>query len=226
MSATGSFLNLSMLQTAHSIFILGTLLGCSVVCLALIVERWLYFRKIRVNPEQALLRIRNSLVEGRVEEALSILGDVEGNPVLSVIQAGIKNSRLAKDQAAELMRACLLRQRARLERNLGVLGTLGNTAPFIGLLGTVLGIIQAFHDLAGPQAQSNGASVVAAGIAEALVATAAGLLVAIPAVIFYNYFLRQVRHLAAEMEVTILEMSALLSLRTSAAGDGGSHASK
>src|SRR3989338_1793027 len=121
---------------------------------------------------------------GRIDEALSILGKVNGNPVLTVIEAGVKNSQLPKEQVGEMMRAASLKQRAMMERNLVVLGTLGNTAPFIGLLGTVMGIIQAFHDLAGPQAAANGASVVAVGIAEALVATAAGLFVAIPAVVF------------------------------------------
>lgn len=211
------------LHTTHSIVILSILVGCSVACLAFVVERWLYFKRINANPEEALLKIRNSLMGGRIDEALSILGKVNGNPVLTVIEAGVKNSQLPKEQVGEMMRAASLKQRAMMERNLVVLGTLGNTAPFIGLLGTVMGIIQAFHDLAGPQAAANGASVVAVGIAEALVATAAGLFVAIPAVVFYNYFLKRVKLVLTDTEVAIVEMMVLLSLRGSEA-TGKTHA--
>jgi biopolymer transport protein ExbB len=83
-------------------------------------------------------------------------------------------------------------------RNLAFLGTLGNNAPFIGLFGTVLGIIKAFHDLAGNQA--GGVAVVMAGISEALVATAVGLLVAIPAVVGFNTFNRRVRKAIANVD--------------------------
>lgn len=78
-----------------------------------------------------------------------------------------------------------------LEKRLGILATFGNNAPFIGLFGTVLGIIQAFHDLG--RASEFGVRVVMAGISEALVATALGLFVAIPSVIAYNYFVRRVK---------------------------------
>ncbi|MBI4057518.1 MAG: MotA/TolQ/ExbB proton channel family protein [Elusimicrobia bacterium] len=209
----------SAFNTLHSVTILVILLLCSLVCVAFIVERLMYFRRVQVNPEKVLLKIRNSLVSGKTDEALGMLGETDGNPILSVIQAGVKNSQLPREQVGEVMRACQMRQRALMERNLGVLGTLGNTAPFIGLLGTVLGIIQAFRDLAGPQAQANGASVVATGIAEALIATAAGLVVAIPAVIFYNYFTKKVKLLLMEMEVVAMEVLVLLSMKK-----GGSHA--
>jgi biopolymer transport protein ExbB len=86
----------------------------------------------------------------------------------------------------------------KLERNLAFLGTLGNNAPFIGLFGTVLGIIRAFHELSGNQA--GGVAVVMAGISDALVATAVGLLVAIPAVVGFNYFNRRVRQSLANVD--------------------------
>ena len=88
------------------------------------------------------------------------------------------------------MSIALSEQRLLLERNLGFLGTMGNTAPLIGLLGTVWGIMRAFHDMA--STGSAGPSVVAAGVAEALFTTAAGLLVAVPAVLLFNHFTRRV----------------------------------
>ncbi|HAT73357.1 MAG TPA: hypothetical protein DCS63_11140 [Elusimicrobia bacterium] len=197
----------------HSSFILVVLLIASMVCLAFIIERWRYFKKIDVNHEKILAKLRGSIANGRKEESLALLGEVEGNPVLSLIQVALLNEHLPKEHLSEILRAFQLRQRALIEKSIGILGTLGNTAPFVGLLGTVMGIIQAFRDLAGPQAQANGASVVATGIAEALIATAAGLFVAIPAVIFYNYFLKRVKHFVTEMEAVGIEMLVLLSMK-------------
>jgi biopolymer transport protein TolQ len=96
------------------------------------------------------------------------------------------------------MQIALSEQRLRFERNLGWLGTMGNTAPLIGLLGTVWGIMRAFHDLA--RTGSAGPSVVAAGIAEALFTTAAGLMVAVPAVMLYNHFVRRMTVMLTEAE--------------------------
>jgi biopolymer transport protein ExbB/TolQ len=101
-----------------------------------------------------------------------------------------------------------MEERWKLERFLSVLGTLGNIAPFIGLFGTVVGIIKAFRDLA--MAGGGGPSVVAKGIAEALVSTAGGLLVAIPAVIIYNYFIRRAKGITVEMEVASARLLVLL----------------
>jgi biopolymer transport protein ExbB len=89
-------------------------------------------------------------------------------------------------------------EKFRMESKLVILGTLGNNAPFIGLFGTVLGIIKAFHDLA--MAPNPNPSVVMSGVSEALIATAVGLLVAIPAVIAYNYFQRKVKEFVTQME--------------------------
>ena len=200
-------------RSLHSALILLVLVGCSLCSLALILERWLYFRGIDVDSDKVLQKIRESLIAGRIEESLRLLGDVKKNPVLELIQTGIKSSRMTREQVAEMMRICQVRQRAGLERSLGLLGTLGNVAPFIGLLGTVMGIIQAFQDLAGPQAQAGGASVVAVGIAEALIATAAGLLVAIPSVVFYNHFLRKAKGVLTQMEIAGMEFSVLLSMK-------------
>ena len=100
------------------------------------------------------------------------------------------------------------RERARYESRLAFLGTLGNNAPFIGLFGTVLGIIRAFHDLAGASLQ--GTQAVMSGIAEALVATGVGLLVALPAVASYNAFTRLVERRTSATEVLAHEILALL----------------
>ena len=92
-------------------------------------------------------------------------------------------------------------ERQHLERRLLILGTLGNNAPFIGLFGTVLGVIKAFHDLA--QSASAGPEVVMQGLSEALIATAVGLLVAIPSVIAYNYFQKRVNDLLGQTDALV-----------------------
>ena len=99
------------------------------------------------------------------------------------------------------------RERLTLERNLGVLGTLGNNAPFIGLFGTVLGIIRAFADLA--KNQTGGAGPVMTGISEALVATAVGLMAAIPALMAYNFFQGQLKQWQTELDDFALEFITL-----------------
>jgi biopolymer transport protein ExbB/TolQ len=91
-----------------------------------------------------------------------------------------------------------------LEQYISIIGTIGNTAVYIGLFGTVLGIIRAFHDIAA--AGAGGMSIVIGGVAEALVCTAAGLFVAIPAVIAYNYFIKRVDHFVNDMELCASEL--------------------
>jgi len=110
----------------------------------------------------------------------------------------LEHAHRGDDVVEERMQIALSEQRLLFERNLGILGTMGNTAPLIGLLGTVWGIMRAFHDLA--STGSAGPSVVAAGIAEALFTTAAGLLVAVPAVMLYNHFTRRTNVLLTEAE--------------------------
>jgi biopolymer transport protein ExbB len=129
-------------------------------------------------------------------------------PLAVVAEVGFANAALSDKRMVELMDAAALEEKMKMERFLSILGTMGNIAPFIGLFGTVVGIIRAFGDLA--VSGSGGPSVVAAGIAEALITTAAGLVVAIPAVIFYNYFLRRVGNIMVEVEATTIKLRVIM----------------
>lgn len=179
-------------------FTLVILLFCSVLSIAFMIERWWYFRKARVDGDELLTAIRK-LVEGGKREQAQALCLKHTAPVAHVFHYGLANAARPRNELEDLLNSKRMEERLKLERYLGVLGTLGNTAPFIGLFGTVIGIIKAFRDLA--LSGTGGPTVVAKGIAEALVATAAGLAVAIPAVICYNYFMRRVKTLSTEMEV-------------------------
>jgi biopolymer transport protein ExbB len=155
-------------------WVLWLLIVLSVASLAIMFERWWFFRKYAVARSGLAREIRVLLSESDPDRAL---GDKE-------LTAAVEGAKA--------------RERLRLERNLAFLATLGSNGPFIGLFGTVLGIIKAFHDLAASQA--GGASTVMSGISEALVTTAVGLLVAIPAVVAFNYFSRCVKVRLAEVD--------------------------
>ena len=120
------------------------------------------------------------------------------SPESDVVLTGIGHFDRGVGAVSAAMAGARVRLRLDLERNLGILGTLGNNAPFIGLFGTVLGIIKAFADLA--HNQSGGITVVMTGIAEALVATALGLLVAIPAVVAFNFFQGRIRRILGRVD--------------------------
>jgi len=154
-------------------WVLWLLIALSVISLAIALERLWYFRTHRVQKATLLADMQALLRERALDR-----------PDDETLAA-------PRDDLAAAAEGAKAREKLRLERNLAFLATLGSNAPFVGLFGTVLGIIKAFHDLAGSQA--GGPSVVMAGISEALVATAVGLMVAIPAVAAFNYFNRRVR---------------------------------
>jgi biopolymer transport protein ExbB len=171
------------------------------------VERWFFFRRIDIDAAGFLAKMKQFLETGRFNEAI-VLCDRTPGPIAAVAKTAIVNHQRTRQDLEELMEAARVRERLKLEKFLTILGTLGNTAPFIGLFGTVVGIIKAFRDLA--LSGVGGPAVVAKGIAEALVATAAGLAVAIPAVIVYNFYMRKVKAISASMEAASLEILVFL----------------
>jgi len=165
------------------------ILGCSVATLGFAMERAIYFWKRRGDPESALASALASVKDGDLRGATRACS-ATAHPMGPVACQVLEHADLPADEIEERLQISLSEQKLLLERNLGVLGTMGNTAPLIGLLGTVWGIMRAFHDMA--STGSAGPSVVAAGVAEALFTTAAGLLVAVPAVMLYNHFVRRI----------------------------------
>ena len=169
-------------------WVLYLLIFLSIASMSVMIERAIYFRHNAVAW---------SALAGRIDPVMRA-GDLKGLDLLlrswsgseaEVLKAGLAGASLGREASERLVHAALVTEQQRLERRLSFLGTLGNNAPFIGLFGTVLGIIRAFHDLAGNV--KAGADAAMVGISEALIATAVGLFVAIPAVIAYNYFMRR-----------------------------------
>ena len=171
-------------------WVLWLLLGLSVLSFAIIFERTLFFMKTRLRFSSFILELSELLAKNEYEKAEALCKEKSTFETEVALQ-GLRNRTRGFQVMEGSMSGYISGYKSKLDRGLVVLGTLGNNAPFIGLFGTVIGIIKAFHDLsAHPE---GGPAVVMAGISESLVATAVGLMVAIPAVIAFNAFTRLVK---------------------------------
>ena len=171
------------------IFALGAM---SIASLVVIAERMVVFRKSRSESRKFAARVGAILAKDDLTTAANTRSDKDVGYLGRVINSGLTAFRVSssnKDVAVESVARALERQAQRevqsLKRGLGVLATVGSTAPFVGLLGTTMGIVNAFNLMA--EAGSGGLTTISSGIAEALITTAFGLLVAIPAVMAYNF---------------------------------------
>lgn len=158
---------------------------CSVIVVMVAAERAFRFAVADVDGEKMLTDAGHLLDRGQKEEAIEQLHRSK-SPAAAAILAAIDNQRGNPANVEEDVEAVAASERLRLSKNLGFMGTIGNVAPFIGLFGTVLGIMRAFRDIG--EVGAAGPAVVASGISEALVATAAGLFVAVLAVICFNFY--------------------------------------
>ena len=177
--------------TGNAEWVLWLLACLSIVSIAVILERTVYFAMHRLpNSGEVALKLAKGDLEGVKLEVAKYQG-MEA----AVLREGLSWADKGADSVEQIVNATMARERPRYERFLSFLGTLGSSTPFIGLFGTVLGIIKAFKDL-GQAGNKGGAETVMTGISEALVATAVGLAVAIPAVVFYNVLQRSVKNTA------------------------------
>jgi len=175
-------------------WVLWILVVLSVLSIAIMLERTVYFARNRLPDSEALAV---QLARGDFEAARKAVQGRTGMEA-AIIREALASAPQGADTVEQVIASTMSRERPQYERFLSFLGTLGNNAPFIGLFGTVLGIIKAFHDLG--SANVKGAAIqqtVMAGISEALVATAVGLAVAIPAVVAFNIFNRQLKTLTS-----------------------------
>jgi biopolymer transport protein ExbB/TolQ len=200
-------MDINVLETLKSSFVMMILCGCSLIALTFLIERWLYIRRAAVNAGEFFKQIREALVRGGLQAGVSVCA-ASPTPLAAVVRGGLESKHGGPRATEEIMDAIAMEERSKLEKNLGILGTLGNIAPLIGLFGTVLGIIHAFHAMA--VNGSAGPSVISAGIAEALITTAAGLMVAVPAVVAYNYFLRRVNSIMTDIDAVAKKVGVLL----------------
>lgn len=193
-------------------WVLWLLIALSVASVAVMIERFIFYRRRAVTIEPIRAELDRRLAERDIAGAIAYMeafGSLETNVVLH----GLRSSADGPDAVQDVMDGVARVERALYERRLSFLATTASNAPFIGLFGTVLGIIKAFRDLSDNLSQAS--SSVMAGIAEALIATAVGLLVAIPAVVAFNVFKGKVRqhmdnmHLLAKTLTAKLKSAAL-----------------
>ena len=186
-------------------WVMWLLVGLSVVSVAIMLERTWFFWSLRDDIANLANELRQLLRKSDLAAARKRMED-SPSAEAAVVVAGLLEAENGAKSADEAMQGAAALQRLKLERRLAFLGTLGNNAPFIGLFGTVIGIVQAFEALGRQTAAAAAAGgsaapqEVMAALAEALVATAVGLVVAIPAVAMYNVFQRQSRTILANTE--------------------------
>jgi len=186
----------------------------SIWSLAVIIDRALYFNAAKKQSREFAPRVAGALKEGKLDEAIKVADRNKKSHLAEVVTAGLQEFRnygsggaITEEQIESSQRALERSEaivHAKLKRGLGGLATIGSTAPFIGLFGTVVGILNAFQQIA--TQKTSGIGAVAGGISEALVTTAFGLLVAIPAVMTFNYFTGKVESFDVEMDNSSSEL--------------------
>lgn len=184
------------------------ILACSVVALAITIERFFSLRRATIDTRELMDAMRTVLRQNRTQEAIDICNEADV-PVARIMKAGILKHDRGKEDIREAMGDAGHLEIPRLERYLPALATTANIAPLLGLLGTVAGMIKAFAQIQNKQGLVN-PSDLAEGISNALVTTAAGLTVAIPTLVVYNYFVTRVDNMVLEMEISSSELVELL----------------
>ena len=184
---------------------------CSILSLTLIIERTISLRRARIDSEKFMERMDSLLKRNKVLEALRVCEDEKG-PVSRIIRVGILKHDRSREEIKDAISDAASFETPFLEKHLGILSTIATISPLLGLLGTVTGLIRAFMVI-----QLKGGLVnpgdLAGGIWEALITTVAGLSVAIPTYIAYNYFVSRVNGLISEMEKSGTRLLDIFSLR-------------
>jgi biopolymer transport protein ExbB len=184
------------------------ILLCSVIALAVALERFFTLRRAQINTRQFMATIRTVLEHNRVDDAVAIC-DENAGPIAHILKAGILKHDRPRAVIREAIENAGMLEVPRLERYLNVLATVANISPLIGLLGTVQGMIRCFWMIQSKMGVVN-PSDLAEGIGNALITTAGGLLVAIPTLVLYNYYLSRVNGMVHEMEISSAELLDLL----------------
>lgn len=193
------------------------LLICSILTVAILVERGLAFGRIGGSAARFLDEVRDAVRRRKIGEALAICDRTPG-PLAAMVRAGLSRHEQGREAVRDAIEEAGAREIPRLERHVATLGTIAQIAPLFGLLGTTVGLLQCFHVTQARAAalQPVGPADLAQGIWQALLTTAAGLAIAIPAIVGYHYFARRVQQLVWDFRVAAADLLRLL------AGEGPS----
>jgi len=183
------------------------LLICSIVVIAIVIERLVFFASQHGDTKGLLKALGDRIANDDIDGAVQYCRQNKGM-LPRILEFGLLRGEKNRADITDALSIALMEHLNSLERNLGIIGTIAVIAPFVGLFGTVLGIIRAFQDIA--LKGNSTPAVVAAGVSEALITTAAGLFVAIVAVIFFNYFKTRIKAYNQEMIVAANQLAEML----------------
>lgn len=185
--------------------ILIVIVGCSILAVTIFVERMLHLRRSEIDTNKFIINLRHIIKEGNIIEAIQVCENT-GGTIANIIKAGLIKHNRSKEQIENAMEISGLIEIAQLEKNAKILSIIAYIAPLIGLLGTVLGFIQAFGEMRLSGLVDMSATRIGEAMEYALVTTAAGLVVAIPSVIAYNYIVSRIEGFVLEIQTTSSEI--------------------
>lgn len=189
--------------------ILFVIIGCSIISFTIFIERLLYLNKAEIDTNKFIIDLRRPIKDRHIVEAINLC-ESTGGTVGNIVKAGLLKHNRTKDQIESAMEMSGLIEIAQLEKNAKILSIIAYITPLIGLLGTVLGFIQAFSEMRASGLVDISATRIGEAMEYALVTTAAGLVVAIPSVIAYNYIVSRIEGFVLEIQTTSSEIVDLL----------------
>lgn len=183
------------------------ILLCSVFALGIVIEKLIHFSKVRINTSQFKADIFGLLKDNKIKEAVQLC-DANPSPVAKILRAGVLKFGAPREEIKESMEDASLFEIPKLESRLGILATVAHISPLLGFLGTVTGMMSCFFTIQVRAAALNPLTPgdLAGGVGEALVTTMAGLMVAIPSFVAYNYCVSRINQFTLEMERVAIEL--------------------
>ncbi len=208
-----------IIETNWGGIIIGAIFILSIIGVALFLERLFFLSKIRTNTKKLLTQIKIALKQDRIVEAVAICNN-EGGPVANLLKVGIENRKLKRRDIREMMEDAASSELPKLERGVGTISLFAKISPMFGLLGTIIGMIQLFGNMA-----TQGVNMVSlsGGISTALITTFTGLIVAIPLLIFYNLLTARINLFVHTMESAAAELLSVVSTHAGAGESGDLH---
>lgn len=189
--------------------ILLIIIACSIISFTIFIERLIHLRRSEIDTNQFIIRLRTTIKEGNIVEAVQTC-EKTGGPIANIVKAGLMKYNRSKEYIENAMEISGLLEIARLEKNAKILSIIAHIAPLIGLLGTVLGFIQAFAEMRLSGLVDISATRIGEAMEYALITTAAGLVVAIPSILAYNYIVSRIEGFILEIQVISAEIVDLL----------------
>jgi biopolymer transport protein ExbB len=199
--------NMTLLGILKISIVIPVLMVCSIIMVAYALERFWAFMKIG-NLDGALAeRVKQCVRQGQIKEAIALCGKNQGF-ITHSLEVALNAAHFPREEMESIFALYRMKLQGLLNKHLAVFGTFAFIGPLLGLLGTVLGVIRAFRDLA--LSGSGGPTIVAAGIAEALIATAVGIGVAVTSALLYNFFTARVRSIVTQYDLLSQEVAILV----------------